>query len=132
MKRPTLSQARRGVAATELALMLPVLCFICMVITDYGRLFYALATLSDSARSGALYYATHAGATSSAIQGAALADATNLSSPAPTITYTSGTDSSGYSYVKVTATYTFTTISPYPGIPSTTVLSRSVIMMPNP
>lgn len=122
----------RGVAATELAVILPVLCFICLVIADYGRIFYALATLSDCARVGALYYATHPTASASEVQTAALTDATNLTGPAPTVAISRFTDTRGNACLKVTASYTFTTISPYPGIPSTTALSRSVVILPNP
>ena len=122
---------RRAAAALELALLLPTLCFLCLIATDYPRLFYSLATLSDCARAGAMYYATHSTATTAAIQQAALADATNLS-PAPTVTTASGTDSSGNAYVQVTVSCTFRTLTANPAIPSPVTLSRTFVMMPNP
>ena len=125
------SRSRSGAAAVELALLLPVFCYICVAATDYSRVFYVLATLSDSARAGAIYYATRPSATNSGIQQAALADASDLN-PAPTITTATGTDASGNAYMQVTAAYQFTTLMPYPGIPSTVNLSRQVTMMPNP
>ena len=44
---------RRAAAAVELAIMLPVLCLICMIAVDYSRLFYDWAIIADAARSGA-------------------------------------------------------------------------------
>ena len=122
---------RSGAAALELALLLPVLTYMAAVSTDYPRLFYALATLSDSARAGALYYATHPTASASTIQQVAQADAGDLS-PLPTVESTSGTDASGNAYVQVTVSWTFQTLTVNPGIPSSTVLSRTVVMMVNP
>lgn len=115
-------------AALELALLLPVLGFICIAVIDYSRLFFVLSTLSDCARTGAYYYATTSTATSSTIQQAALNDAGNLS-PSPTVSSTTGTDASGNIYVKVTVSATFTTIASYPSIPSSTTLSRKVVMI---
>ena len=120
------SRAKRstGVAALELALLLPVLCFMCLIVVDYSRVFYALASLSDCARNGAYYAAATSGATSASVRQVALRDATNLAVP-PTVTTTTGTDASGYSYVRVTVSTTFTTLTSYPGIPSSVALSRS-------
>ena len=73
--------------------------------------------------------ATSTGYTS--VSQAALADATNLS-PSPTVTSVLGTDSGGNSYVKVTVTYTFSTIGKYPGIPTSTTLTRSASMAITP
>jgi Flp pilus assembly protein TadG len=122
---------RRGVAAVELALMLPVLCLICLITVDYSRVFCSLATISDCARAGAVYYALKPSASASRVQQAALSGATNLS-PQPTVAVTKGTDSAGNSYVQVTVTYQFSTLSSFPGIPPLTTLSRKVVMMPNP
>ena len=123
---------RRGVAATELAILMPVFGFFVGVVADYSRLYYALATLSDTARAGAVYYATnYTTATVANVKAVAQGDATNLPT-LPTITAATGTDSTGNIYVKVTASYTFTTLVPHPGIPSPIVLSRKVIMMVNP
>ena len=60
-------------------------------------------------------------------QAAALADATNIS-PAATITESNGVDASGRAYVQVTASYTFATITGFPGIPSKFALNRTVKM----
>ncbi|WP_435016322.1 TadE/TadG family type IV pilus assembly protein [Tundrisphaera sp. TA3] len=118
---------------TELALMLPVLCLIMVITIDYSRLFYALSTITDCARDGALYFANHPTAPASSIQQAALADAVNLTNPAPTVA-TSGptTSGAGYTTVQVTVNYRFTTLFNYPGVPRETNLSRKVVMMVTP
>ena len=115
----------------ELALLLPTFVYMGAMGADYSRLFYSLAILNDSARTGAMYSATHAGATASAIQAVAQADAADLS-PLPTVTSTTGTDASGNATVSVTVTWTFHTMTANPGISSSTVLSRTVVMLANP
>lgn len=122
---------RRGVAATELALLLPVLTLVLFIGADYARLFYALATLGDSARAGALHYAMHPSAAQTAVEQAALADASNLA-PTPTVTTGGGTITGGHAYVQVTVSYSFQTLIPQPGITSPITLSRTVVMLANP
>ncbi|WZP00659.1 TadE/TadG family type IV pilus assembly protein [Isosphaeraceae bacterium EP7] len=122
---------RRGAAAIELALVLPVLCLLCLITADYSRVFYALTTLSDCARAGAVYYAMTPSAAVSSVQHAALAGATDLI-PQPTVDVASGTNVAGNAYVQVTVTYHFSSLSSFPGIPTSTTLSRKVVMMPNP
>ena len=46
---------RRGGAAAELALLLPVLSFILIVAIDFCRLFYAYNVITNCARNGALW-----------------------------------------------------------------------------
>jgi Flp pilus assembly protein TadG len=126
---------RRGAAAVEMALLTPPLAFMAVAVTDYGRILYASATIANCARNGAFYSSCPVYAATSpysGVQQAALADAGNLT-PTPTVTSSSGTDTSGNAYVTVTVSYQFSTIMSYPGIPSTTNLSRTVQMrlMPN-
>lgn len=54
MKKPI---QQRGVAAVELALLLPVLLFIVFGITEFGRALYAYNTLVKNTRDAARYYA---------------------------------------------------------------------------
>jgi len=130
---------RRGAAATELALLLPVMTFIVLATTDFARVFYYSSILTNCACNGALYACDPATRTLSPyadVTAAAPADASNLS-PAPTVdapTY-SATANGTYSttpvtngYVRVNVNWTFTTIITYPGIPPTMTLSRSVRM----
>ena len=46
---------RRGAAAVELALLLPVLVFCSMMTVDFARVAYVQVTLQNCARNGALY-----------------------------------------------------------------------------
>jgi len=127
MRLPTTS--RRGVATVELAILLPFLSFILLVTIDFARVYYQAVVLEDSVRSGALYGGqdpTHA-ADTTGIQNAVLANATDLK-PAPSVSSTTGTDSAGDQYVEVTATWTFKTVTNFPGIPNPTVLTRVVRM----
>jgi Flp pilus assembly protein TadG len=126
-------QPRRcGVAAVELAVFIPFLCFAFAVAVDYARVFYYTVTLDNCARNGAYYGSadtTHALDTSG-IQSAARMDASNLS-PLPTVSST--TDSStNPTYVTVTVTYTYSTVTAFRAwffqIPSQTTLTRSVQM----
>jgi Flp pilus assembly protein TadG len=122
--------ARRGAAVVELAVLSPVLCFLLVVAVDFGRIFYYSVTVANCARSGALYARDAAAAAESpytSIQAAALADAVNLS-PAPTVTSTDGVDAGGEPYVEVTVSYPFSSITRYPGIPSSLKVSHTVRM----
>jgi Flp pilus assembly protein TadG len=110
-----------------MAILVPFLAFIFLVTVDFARVYYQAVVLEDAARTGALYGSqdpTHA-ADTAGIQNAALANATDLN-PAPTISSVTGTDAAGNPYVQVTATWTFNTISSFPGIPSPITLTRTV------
>lgn len=128
--RGTGHASRAGIAALELAVLLPLLAFLFVVAIDYSRLFYFSLTVMNCARNGALYGSDPTAATTlspyTSIEQAALADAGNLS-PQPTITSKTVSDSTG-TYVEVTATYQFNTITRYLGAASTVNLSRIVRM----
>jgi Flp pilus assembly protein TadG len=128
-------QARRGAAAVELAVLLPVLAFWAMATVDYARLAYAQLALQNCARNGALYefyakagFALPSGWTSLATavqadEGSGLSVTATATSPA----------SSTNNYVTVTATATFSPIafpslSGLPGIPGTVTLTQSCTM----
>lgn len=109
---------RRAAAAAELALLLPVICFLFVLTVDVCRLFYSYLTITNCARNGALYACDTYSASQSpytSYQLAALADSktasgNSLFSPALTtsnISSQSGTDANGDNYVAVTVTYTF-------------------------
>ncbi len=121
-------QRRSGVAIVELAVLLPFLAFIFIVTVDFSRVYYDSLILNNCARNGALYGCDNPtnAADTTGIQNAALSDAANLS-PSPTVSSTTGSDASG-PYVEVTVSYTFQTLTKYPGIPSTVNLSRKVRM----
>ncbi len=120
---------RRGVAVVELAVVLPLLAFLFVIAVDFGRLFYYSVTITNCARNGAMYACDPTGAVNSPYSStnqAALADAANIS-PAPTVTSSTGSDNSG-SYVQVTVSYNFRTITQFPGVPNNFTLTRTVKM----
>ncbi len=123
---------RKGAAAVELAVLLPLLTFLFLIATDYARIFYYSLTLENCARNGALCAsnAFNYPMPYSSVAQAAIADGASLS-PALTasdVTVTNGTDANGNSSVTVTINYTFQTITNYPGLPSSVNLVRSVEM----
>src|SRR5438270_11392137 len=80
--RNRVRERRRAAAIVELALLLPFLALLFAAAADFGRVFYYYVTVTNCARSGALYAsidATHA-ADSTGIQSAAQAEAPELSS----------------------------------------------------
>jgi Flp pilus assembly protein TadG len=124
---------RLGAAAVELALLLPLLAFLFVIAVDYARIFYFTMVVTNCARSGAIYgYQDPAKANDQdGIKAAASIDAANLDSTKMTIA--SSTDSNtNPSYVVVTVSYPFTTISNFPGVASTTTISRSIRMNVTP
>jgi Flp pilus assembly protein TadG len=132
MRKPS-PNARPAAAAVELAVLLPVLAFLFVIAVDFGRIFYYSQVVENCARQGALYASDSkapAAALYSSVQQAALADAPNLS-PQPTVTSANGTDGSGNGYVTVTVSWTFQTITSYPGVPNVT-LSRTIQMRTAP
>jgi|SRR5579884_3790425 len=121
-------EPRSGAAAVELAVLLPFLVFLVVIAVDYGRIIYYSVIVENCARNGAVYAADPVAASQSpytSVQAAALADAGNLNPP-PAVSSVNGTDSSGNPFVDVTVTWTFQTITNYPGVPQTTTISRTV------
>ena len=126
--------ARRGVAAVELAILLPPLCFLGLIATDFARALRCTQIITACSRNGAFYGSYPDAATKlkyASIEEAALADADYLS-PSPTVASATGTDASGSSYVDVTVSYPFQTIVDYPGIPHTLTLARTTRMAITP
>jgi Flp pilus assembly protein TadG len=126
--RPT-DRTRPGTSAVEFAVVLPFLLFMVVVAVDFARVYRNAQVIMSAARNGALYGSdTPTKAVDTAgIQAAALADAADLS-PAPTVTSTTGTDTDGNPYVRVTVSCPFQTITRYPGVPSSMALTRTVQM----
>jgi Flp pilus assembly protein TadG len=121
---------RRAVAAVELAVLLPFLAFLFVIAIDWARIFYYSLTCTNCARNGAVWAADPYAQQSSCyntLTSATLADAPNIN-PSPTVTSTNGTDSSGNSYVAVSVTMPFQTITNFPGVPKTTTIVRTVQM----
>jgi Flp pilus assembly protein TadG len=129
MKLSSFRTSRRAAAVVELAILLPLLVFLIVVAVDFARVYKDTLTLTNCARSGALY-GTESPARyldDAKITAAALADANDLT-PTPTVSIRRFTDTFGDKHLEVTTTWTFNTITNYPGIPSTITLRRSVQM----
>jgi Flp pilus assembly protein TadG len=127
-----IGRRRKGAAAVELAVLLPLLVLLFLIATDYSRVFYCSLTLENCARNGALSAsnAFNYPMPYSSIAQATIADGANLNPPLTTsdVTVSNGTDANGNPNVTVTVNYTFRAITKYPGLPSTINLTRSVEM----
>lgn len=138
---------KAGQAATEFAMVAPVLALLLVGVSDFARAFYFYEEVVAAARAGAQYGSqgvTYA-ANSANIQSAALANGPNVpgmtvsssvctcQSPTPSgqtacaTGYCNGANSAA-TYVIVNTSDTFTTLITYPGIPHTTTLSGQAIM----
>ena len=121
-------RGRRGVAAVEFALLLPILTLLFVLAVDFSRVYYSALTVTNCARAGAIWASDPKAQPESpfaSMSAAALADATNLS-PTPTVTSGTGTDALGQSYVEVTVTYNFKSITSYLGTKGNVTLARKV------
>src|SRR5438067_6348902 len=117
---------RRGAAAVELALLLPFMAFAFVSAVDFGRVFYYSVTVEQCARNGAAFATTgpdvfHSSSYPDNIKNAAKRDASNLNLTQLTIDVATDGQKTSPSreptYMDVTATYSFTTVTQYPGIP---------------
>ena len=121
---------RRGAALAEMALLLPFIALMFVAAVDFCRVYYCAQTVESCARSGALY----ASGTSSASTGtsptdaatqAAVLEGTSLDPPLQAQNVAVSFDSST---VTVTVTYTFQTITSFPGLGGPYTVQRSVTM----
>jgi Flp pilus assembly protein TadG len=125
---------RRAVAAVELALVMPFLAFMFIVAVDFCRIFYYTQTVTTAARNGALYLSDPNGPNQSpyaSLTAAAQADADPSIASQLTVTETTGNDGNG-PWCQVTVSFTFNTITNFPGIPSTMVVQRTAFIRPAP
>jgi Flp pilus assembly protein TadG len=143
-----------GTALVEMAVALPFLVLVLVGTIDFARVFYTAMELTNAARAGAQYGAAD---TARAFEAPPMADvvaAAQAAAPniAPVTAVASrscqcATDDTGATFapaasctsacpagqhmvinIAVTATKTFTTISPFPGVPQSINLSRSATM----
>jgi Flp pilus assembly protein TadG len=121
----------RGQSLLELALIAPILIILMLGVIDYGRVYFAFVSVTNGARNGA-HYASQSPSAAQDLQGirnAVLGDTSELLDTSPTnpdVTVVTGTDSQGRLYADVTVTYTFTTIFPWPGLPNSFQVERTV------
>lgn len=113
-------RARRGLAAVELASLLPVMLFLTMASIDFSRVVYALVTLQNCARNGALYeFNTAAGYGTSftSLSQAVTADSGGLALNPPTAT-SPGLPALNYVTVTVSCQFSLISIPSIQGLPA--------------
>jgi hypothetical protein len=100
-----------------------------VVAVDFARGFRTAQIVMAAARNGALYGSDNPAKASdtAGIQAAALAETVDFPSP-PTVTSQTGADADGIPFVQVTVSYPFQTITRFPGVSSSTTVSRTVQM----
>jgi Flp pilus assembly protein TadG len=134
---PDSRKQRRGAAAVELAIVLPILVTVLLGATDFGRYSYSAIAVANAARSGAAYgsmnsFTSGTQATwQAAVQQAALDELSGsaaFDTSKLTITVISTTEASGLRRVSVQTTYPFKTIVNWSYIPSSFNLQQTVVM----
>jgi Flp pilus assembly protein TadG len=126
-----LPKSSRGQSMVEFAVILPVLLLLVMGAVDFGRAYFAYVSVTNGARNGAQYASQSpvAAEDADAIREAVLADTSDLlntSETNPEVSITTGTDGRGGLYADVTVSYTYGTIFPWPGLPGSIDLARTV------
>lgn len=132
---PPSRRSRRGGTAVEMAIVLPALLTIAFGCLDYGRTLRGKIALSNAARVGAEYGATHRFTTDTrpawetAIRTAAQDEAASIPGYTPAglnVSIQTTTDAGGAIRVRVSATMSFRTLIRWPGIPTTIALRHEV------
>jgi Flp pilus assembly protein TadG len=133
---------RRAAAAVELALILPLLVFIVLLCVDFGRFAYTYIAVHNAVRAGGAYAIMNPVDTNNndektawdnAVQTAARDEMTNqtgYNANNLTVTTTITDDeTTGFRNIRIEASYSsFTTVVPWPGIPSSLTLTKAVEM----
>jgi len=130
-------ESRGGIATVELAVLLPILCFLFVIAIDYARIFYYSLTLENAARNGAYYASNYPGIYAyTTAADVVTADVSNLT-PAPTVAIGYSSVAEGpfdsptpiaNGYVEVQVTWNFKSITKFPGVPTNTTLVRKCRM----
>ncbi len=125
---------RRGVAATELAILLPFLAFLFFVAVDYCRAYHAAQVIDNCARSGAMYGSGVSGRNPDAPATATTADAAKQAAVAegaglvPPLRPEDVSVATGAGVVTVTVTYQYPMVTGYAGVADGFTITRSVTM----
>src|ERR1700722_6034071 len=130
-------QRRRGAAAVELALTLPLLLLLTFGCVELGRAISIYTMVSCAARAGAEYGATH-GYTSytySSWQGQVAQQVQNAVQGNPSfnpslrsVNVNTTPETGGFNLTTVTANYQFSTITQWPGLPHQFTITHTVGM----
>jgi Flp pilus assembly protein TadG len=144
---PASYRNHRGQSLVELALMLPVLILLLLVALDFARMFNMSMAITDAARAGAQWGAqnrANAVNTTGIEQAACNSMADYACTPGSNTTTSSFCQCAGSSgtisctnpgacttvqnFVTVTASTTFSTVLPYPGLTNSIPMSATVTM----
>lgn len=132
---------QNGGAILEMAIALPILMLILLGTADFGRVFHDSIAVQNASRMGAQYAVVTASSTAApdlaGVQAAALAELPDQGGATASATQycqcgngaqndCSSSCASKTKYISVSVTKNFTTVVPYPGVPSPVVLSSSV------
>lgn len=130
-------RSRRGVAATEFALVLPLLLLFAYASVDLSRFAYVYIALSNAARVGAEYGATHQFTSYTrpswenqvldAVK-AEMSEVPHFDSDQLDIALTTTQGRAGSTEVRVEARYPFETVITWPGVPQIMDLRRQITM----
>jgi hypothetical protein len=119
---------RRGAAVVEFAIIVPILTLLLLIVLDCCRLFYYSQVVENCARNGALYAGDPFSPAHNLypdVTTAAKADADASMQSLMNVNATYSTDAYG-NEVSVTVTYPFSTITSYPGLPSSITITKTV------
>lgn len=130
-------RCRRGVAATEMALVLPLLLLLALGATDFGRFAHTWIAVTNASRAGAGFGGTHpfspasraawdAGVKQAVVQemeGVTAFDVSRLS-----VVVTPQTDTQGRQRVAVQVTYPFQTLINWALLPSSFDLRQNTVL----
>lgn len=128
---------RRGVAALEFAIVLPILVTILLGTTDFGRFAHSSIAIANAARSGAAYASmnpydtsTQTAWTSGVRQSVTdeLSQSATFDLSKVVVTVVNVTESGGLRRTSVKVTYPFTTLINWPMLPSSISLEKTVVM----
>jgi Flp pilus assembly protein TadG len=127
----------RGVAAVELAVVLPVLILLTLATTDFGRVIHGFIAVANAARCGAEYGAMHKftpytfESWQSQVREAVrqeMAGVSGFNAAELQIDIATVTDEDGLFRAKVAVSYPFRMIVNWPGLPGATMLNHFVEM----
>jgi Flp pilus assembly protein TadG len=130
-----INASRRGTAAVEFAICVPLLLLFALASADFGRASYYHQVVCNAARTGAESGATHKftsytrPAWENAVHEAVLAEMNNIPHfDVDQMTYqlTTTVDADGLARVRLGVSYPFRTAVAWPGLPSSVTLSKAV------
>lgn len=121
-----------GQSIVETALLLPILLIMLIASLDASRALLSATVIQSATLAGAQYGALSAtnATNTSAIESAVRAEVLlpQASGTNPAVTSSTTTDAQDETQLTVSATFTMTALLPYPGLPSTFVVTRKAVM----